>query len=754
MDRVKISAARAAILSSVLLITACGGGGGGGGSPNPPPPPPPPVNYTVGGTVSGLAGNSVTLRLNGGADLAVAANGNFAFPGSIASGTAYTVTVQTQPTGPTQTCVLANATGNIAANVANVTVTCTTNTYHVRGTLGGLAGGSVILRNNGGDDLTLSANGAFQFLTVVPSGGAYAVTVQAQPLGPAQTCVVTQGAGNIGAADVTNIAVNCTTNTYSVGGTVTGLNGSGLVLRNNGGNNLAVNANGAFTFSAPVVSGGNYLVSVLTQPTAPRQRCTVANAGGTVLAANITNVAITCVNVYSIGGTVHGLDVAGLVLRNSGGDDLTVNANGTFEFATPVVLGGVYSVAVVAGTPAFPRHVCQVVNGTGTVNSNADVTNVQVNCEADRLAYVAHLNGSITALTSNFQTGALALVPGTSTFHTGTTPVAIASDPQGRFVYVANYNVTVTGDTVSGYAVNPATGALTPVPGSPFTSGVGTMSLAIDSEGMFLFAANNGSSDISAWAIQDDGSLVTVPGSPFSTGSQSGPVSIVTSVDQQCCYVYVAHSLGLNNTGQLSAFAYHSDTGVLSPAPGSPYTLPNAYTPSSVAVNPSGELVFLAASGTSNITTMDIAGGILGGGLSERPGSPTPAGNAPCQIYQPRLSLSLFAVSSLSYELRLFGSDPNTSLPEWLDTETMFAGSYCSVASDMNGKFVYVPKYDGQSDYLFGFTVTAFGNSLDPLPLNPLPPTNTFTLPSANPRAMVLRYSRHDREILQTPDTR
>jgi hypothetical protein len=101
--------------------------------------------------------------------------------------------------------------------------------------------------------------------------------------------------------------VNCTINTFAIGGTVTGLNGSGLVLRNNGGNDLAVNANGSFTFSSPVASGSNYLVAVRTQPASPLQRCTVANAGGTVLASNITSVAITCVNLYTIGGTLTGL---------------------------------------------------------------------------------------------------------------------------------------------------------------------------------------------------------------------------------------------------------------------------------------------------------------------------------------------------------------------------------------------------------------------------------------------------------------
>jgi 6-phosphogluconolactonase (cycloisomerase 2 family) len=737
MDPFKTAAARAAILSLVLLFSACGGGGGGS--------PTPPATFTVGGAVSGLAGNSVALRLNGGADFLVTTNGNFTFPGAITSGTAYTITVQTQPTGPTQTCALTNASGTITANVTNIMVNCTTNTYRVSGTLAGLAGGGVVLRNNGGDDLTLSANGIFHFATAVASGGAYAVTVQAQPLGPSQTCVVSQGAGNVVAADITNVTVNCTTNTFSISGTISGLNGTGVVLRNNGGNDLTVNANGSFTFSAPVVSGNNYLVTVLTQPTAPFQRCTVANAGGTVLAANITSVTITCVNLYSIGGTVNGLDVAGLVLRNSGGDDLTITANGTFSFATRVPPGTTYTVTAVADTPASPRHVCQIVNGTGTVNTSADVTNVEVTCEADRFAYVAHFSpGGITVLTADHQTGALAPIAGTSMFATGAGAVSIVSDPRGRFVYVANANA----NTVSGYRVNAATGALTPVPGSPFAAGSLPRSLAIDSEGLFLYAANLNSDNVHGWAIQADGSLSAVPGSPFSTGSASGPISVATSPAGQCCYVYVAHSLGA--VAQLSAFAYQPETGALTPVAGSPYSLPNAYTPSSVLANNTGELVYMAASGTSNITTFDIAGGIGGGVLTERSGSPTPLGNAPCEIQQPRLSPSLFAVSGLSYQLMLLGNDPNTFLPTLQDVQTMFVGSYCSLATDPYGKFVYVPKID--ADYLFGYSVGTGGSALQPLPLNPLPPQNTYTLPASQPRAMVLRYSRRDREMLHVPE--
>src|SRR5262245_34875546 len=81
------------------------------------------------------------------------------------------------------------------------------------------------------------------------------------------------------------------TSSYTVGGTVSGLVSSGLVLQNSGGNNLTVTGSGNFTFSTAVTNGGAYAVTVLTQPGTPSQTCTVSNGSGTVAGANITNVA-------------------------------------------------------------------------------------------------------------------------------------------------------------------------------------------------------------------------------------------------------------------------------------------------------------------------------------------------------------------------------------------------------------------------------------------------------------------------------
>lgn len=102
----------------------CAVSGCGGSSDNPPPPPPPAVvKYAIGGTVSGLpAGATVTLA-NGSDTVNVAASGSFAFPVTVAAGTAYTASIKTQSAGAT--CQLQNATGTVGtAAVTNIAVKC------------------------------------------------------------------------------------------------------------------------------------------------------------------------------------------------------------------------------------------------------------------------------------------------------------------------------------------------------------------------------------------------------------------------------------------------------------------------------------------------------------------------------------------------------------------------------------------------------------------------------------------------------
>ena len=148
-------------------------------------------------------------------------------------------------------------------------------TFNVSGTVSGLTGAGLVLQLNGGGNLGVTTNGVFTFATRLANGAAYSARVLAQPSTPSQTCTVTNGSGTVASANVASINVSCTTNSFTIGGAVSGLLGAGLVLQNNGGNNLAISANGAFIFSTPILSGTTYAVTVLTQPSGPAQSCIV-----------------------------------------------------------------------------------------------------------------------------------------------------------------------------------------------------------------------------------------------------------------------------------------------------------------------------------------------------------------------------------------------------------------------------------------------------------------------------------------------
>ena len=366
-NRLLIARAGAALLfGCTTLLTACGGGSSA------------PSMYTVGATVSGLAsGANVVLQNSGGNNTTIATNGSFSFSTSLTNGMAYAVTVLTQPVG--QTCAVASGSGTVSgANVTGIQVTCTSNTYTISGSVSGLnSGAQLTALNNAGDATTVTANGPFSFAVPILNGSGYAVTVQTQPLG--QTCTVTSGSGTVSAANVTGIQVACTNNTYTISGTVSGLNAGGqLTVLNNAADATAITANGSFSFGLPILSGGAYAVTVLTQPVG--QTCTVTSGSGIVSGANATAVQVACVtNSYTISGTVSGLNAgAQVTVLNNAGDPATVRANGPFTFAARVLYNGSYLVTIAIHPPA---QTCTISAGAGA-GVTSDVSGVSVVCSA------------------------------------------------------------------------------------------------------------------------------------------------------------------------------------------------------------------------------------------------------------------------------------------------------------------------------------------------------------------------------------
>ncbi|MBI5451113.1 MAG: Ig-like domain-containing protein [Gammaproteobacteria bacterium] len=266
--------------------------------------------------------------------------------------------------------------------------------YSIAGAVNGLTSGkTVTLRNNGGNDVTVVDNGGFAFSKPVASGGAYNVTIEIQP--ERQTCTVTNGSGVVAAAIVGDITVTCITNSYPVGGAVTGLgDGWNVVLQNNGADDLMIPGNGRFSFSKPVDSGTDYHIAVRTQPEG--QTCTVSNAAGTVDAVGISDITVSCVtHTYTIGGAVSGLGVGKqALLRNNGTDELVIAADGSFDFSRLISYGDTFD-ATVLTQPAGQS--CTVNNGSGIGKGlNFHLTAISVVCVDIPLPRSQANSGSVT----------------------------------------------------------------------------------------------------------------------------------------------------------------------------------------------------------------------------------------------------------------------------------------------------------------------------------------------------------------------
>jgi hypothetical protein len=320
-----------------------------------------------------------------------------------------------------------------------------TQTFSIGGSVTGLKGSGLVLQNNAGDDLPVLADGTFAFATMLGSGSRFGVTVKTQPLSPKQGCSVLGGSGTVGGENVTTVVVNCQTNTYPIGGSVTGLSGSGLELRNNGGAPMPVNASGAFTFPVALPDGSDFAVTVDKQPTGPKQTCDVTSGAGKVSGDTVTTVAVTCVtDRFTVGGTVSGLLGAGLALRNNGGDELRIDANGPYVF--PASLPDLSPYAVVVQTLPSGNQTCTAANASGALKGAA-VTNVDISCVCNA---GWHLEGM--ACVSDKRSCAIANGTGSQTWSAGAWGACTVASCTAGF---ANCD----GDATNGCEVNTSTSA-------------------------------------------------------------------------------------------------------------------------------------------------------------------------------------------------------------------------------------------------------------------------------------------------------
>jgi uncharacterized repeat protein (TIGR03803 family) len=332
-------------------------------------------SFPLGGTITGLSENTGLVLTDGTDTLSVSAGStSFTLPTPVAVGSSYTVTVSTQPAG--LACSVSHGSGTMPASaVSTVQVSCTDQPFSLGGTISGLGANTGLVLSDGTDSLTVAANATtFTMPTKLAFGSTYAVTITSSPSG--LTCSVSNGGGTMPAANVTNVAIACSDQSYTVGGTIQGLSGTGLMLANDGATLNVNSGTTQFTMPTRVAYTSAYQVTVQTQPT--NETCTVSNGSGTVGTANVTTVTVNCaLNTYTIAGSISGLTTTGLVLQNNGTDDTSIPANAIgFTMGDGLVSGSGYNITVETQPSGLA---CTVTNGTGTVASQ-NVGNVSIAC--------------------------------------------------------------------------------------------------------------------------------------------------------------------------------------------------------------------------------------------------------------------------------------------------------------------------------------------------------------------------------------
>ncbi|MCW7458400.1 hypothetical protein ND856_16275 [Leptospira bandrabouensis] len=264
--------------------------------------------FKISFTVSGLLGSGLVVNLNSGSEtLTINADGKYDFSTVLSSGNNFNVSIQTQPTLPTQTCSVSGGSGVVGkGNIDSILINCDPLRYALSGTITGLDGVTGLVLTNSFDGSTRSvavSSGTFAFTQTYLDGTSYNVSVTTQPNHPVQNCVTANGVGVIAGADITNINITCTSTAFPIEVKVVGMSSGTLAIRNNNSEILTIATNGTHMFPTDVVINNTYNLQVTSQPT--NHQCVLSPSTG-VVTTSIT-VTANCFSMLNVNPSLGGV---------------------------------------------------------------------------------------------------------------------------------------------------------------------------------------------------------------------------------------------------------------------------------------------------------------------------------------------------------------------------------------------------------------------------------------------------------------
>ena len=392
---------------------------------------------------------------------------------------------------------------------------------------------SLVLQDNGGDNLTVSANGNFTFATKITgcsgstsasgvsstSCGVYSVSILTQPLG--LTCTITNGSGTA-TGNISNVLVNCTSTNSSASRhfAYVANAGDGTVSQ------YTIASNGTLTaMTTPTVMAGTTPYSVTVDPLG--KFAYVANSGSDNVSEytiDASSGALTLTGTVTAGTTPYSITIA-----NISGQEYAYVANEGANTISQYTIGS-------TGT-LTPMNPSTVASGTNPYFVTVD--------PLGKYVYVAN-EGNNTISQYTIGTGGALTPMATATIASGANPysITIANISGQEYAYVANSNTTNlvnNSSSISQYTVG-ATGALTPMNPATVAAGTNPVSVTVDNSGQYAYVANFGSNNVSQYTIGSGGALTAMSSASVAAGTS--PYSI--TIDPLSQFIYVANYGGYN----------------------------------------------------------------------------------------------------------------------------------------------------------------------------------------------------------------
>lgn len=457
---------------------------------------------------------------------------------------------------------------------------------------------------------------------------------------------------------------NKSTDGYTLGGTVAGLSGNGLVLELNGGSDLPVGADGAFAFPGSPASGTPYTISIKQQPAMRREICTVTNGSGVVGTSNISNVSVTCTiavgfvyvadenNQIAAYGITPGTGapipdgsfpippaagyiplVEVMVAAPSGNFLYVLNRqpNQISTFAIDPNQGGLTPINAPVATALGPVRMVMAPNGSFLFVYNIQTNSIQTIQTFTVDSATGALTPAGTVQLSN--TNCTVTCPGAGDF-------AVRSD--GKYLYVLAYDGMDNATSVTPYAIDSVTGGLTGGTTITFPTNAAGTSMSIDPLGRFLYVAKAASPDGIFDGTSQSATVVSYVLDPMTGALGPGSSTVVANgaswmaPDPTGKYLYAIYSGCCSFYSNVLALAVDTSNGALSQV-GS--AVPIGTTPNYAACDPSGAFLFLGNEGAgiftaeqnwNDLTSFTIATSGVGAGAVSWSGQGTqfPSGTA------------------------------------------------------------------------------------------------------------------------------